>query len=127
MSYTTAEKEEVNENTPLLDFENVTFLKRGFLYGPDFGEWCAPLALDTVLEMALWSRGDTELERTRNVQQTFDHAVVELSLHPREVFNKYAPSMFTAFKEVYRFSYPIQDYETLRQKSRDKDFAPGGW
>ena len=127
MSYTTAEKEEVNENTPLLDFENVTFLKRGFLYGPDFGEWCAPLALDTVLEMALWSRGDTELERTRNVKQTFDHAVVELSLHPREVFDKYAPSMFTAFKEVYRFSYPIQDYETLRQKSRDKDFAPGGW
>lgn len=127
MSYTTAEKEEVTSATPLLPFEKVTFLKRGFLYGQDFGEWCAPLALDTVLEMALWSRGDTALERTRNVKQTFDHAVVELSLHPREVYETWSPKMFKAFKAEYRYEYPIQDYEVLRQKSRHPDFAPGGW
>jgi len=127
MGYTTAEKEEITEGSPLLTFEQVTFLKRAFRFNDLFGEWSAPLNLDTVLEMSLWSRGSTPAERSRNVKQTFDHAVVELSLHSTESYDEWAPKMFSAFKEKYGYEYPIQDQVQLQEKSRHPDFCPGGW
>ena len=68
--------------------ENSSVLKRGFRKCRD-GFYDAPLELDTVLEMPMWTRDNAD--RLVIAQQNMDTAIRELSLHGKEVFEEWIP------------------------------------
>ena len=84
MTYTDETKS--GELIPFRTIEEVGFLKRKFLKDQS-GLYRAPLALDTVLEMVNWVRGDLDLEE--KTCENMETAAFELSLHPDEVFDKW--------------------------------------
>lgn len=84
MEFTAENKEEAFTHRRKL--EDCTFLKRGFRYEPLVGRYVAPLQLDSILEMAYWTkRSGSERIMMDNVQNT----LCELSLHPNEVYNEW--------------------------------------
>lgn len=73
--------------------EEVSFLKRTFLRDGT-ASYRAPLALDTILEMVNWVRGD--LDNEEKTRENMETAAEELSLHPDCVFNEWISKFKTA-------------------------------
>jgi len=74
---------------PLRELEEVSFLKRKFRYEQLIADYVAPLELETILETPYWLHKTIEEKKT-----TLDLAqwsVDELSLHGKEVFEKWTP------------------------------------
>jgi hypothetical protein len=72
------------ELIPYRYIDQISFLKREFVFDPVTSLYRAPLAMSTVLEMMNWIRGDVDqLDRTVENVET---AMFELSLHPDEIF-----------------------------------------
>lgn len=81
--YTTADKTDVT-NAVARPIGELTFLKRGFFRGAD-GRWVAPRELESLSKQEMWlSPGVSVTENTENI-------LLELSLHPDEVWREYAP------------------------------------
>jgi hypothetical protein len=81
---------------PYKTLEEVSYLKRKFVFDPKFQIWLAPLTLDTVLEMVNWVRSELDMEdRTR---ENIETSAFELSLHDEEVFTKWT----NIYKKVSR-------------------------
>jgi len=73
----------------------VTFLKRGFArtYHLKKG-WMAPLSLDTILESIQWTKEhDLDLQFWKD---NIDHMLIELSAHPKEIFNNWSRKILAA-------------------------------
>jgi hypothetical protein len=66
----------------LRDLKDVSLLKRGFLHLN--GQWIAPLDLDTIVEMTLWTKGP--LPRVACVENVHN-AFRELTQHGPDVYN----------------------------------------
>jgi hypothetical protein len=103
--------EALKELRPLSE---INFLKRRMVF--DDTELCyiAPLDLTVILEIPYWTKkkANMELEITRcNVQLALD----ELSLHGREVFDKYAPLMRVACRERLQWVPIRTEYETCKK------------
>ncbi|TKV25281.1 hypothetical protein FCN23_09370, partial [Campylobacter jejuni] len=84
----------------------ISYLKRKFFYNEDIGKWVAPLDLNVILETPMWVRKCTDMRL-----QTFNNiefSLRELSLHPVEVWNEWAPRLLelceTHCKLVSKFS-----------------------
>jgi len=75
-------------NSPL---EEHTILKRGFRIEPSLGRWVAPLELNVVLEIPLWTKPGEEAAHV--AVDNMNTAVRELSLHGREVFEFWLPKL----------------------------------
>ena len=69
--------------------DEIKFLKRSFVWNSQQSRYVAPLALETVLEMANWVHGDVDHYELASL--TLNDAMMELAIHPREVFDKYFP------------------------------------
>jgi hypothetical protein len=67
------------------DIESVAYLKRKFVWNPEEMMWVAPLAMETVLEMTNWIRGDLDQELSTSVN--LETSAFELSLHGKETFD----------------------------------------
>jgi len=76
----------------LEDISKATILKRSFRKASD-GMYDAPLNLDVVLEMPLWTRSGND--EVHIAHQNMDVALRELSLHGKDVFNEWMPKMRT--------------------------------
>jgi hypothetical protein len=61
----------------------VTFLKRRFIYDAGFNRFLAPMELDAVLEMVMWSKKSKTVETFRD---TCRNVLRELSLHDAQTF-----------------------------------------
>jgi len=108
MEYTNETKTGVN--TGLRFLTEVSFLKRKFLWNSRAGRYVAPLDINTVLEIPMWTReipGMTDQIVEDNVQ----HAVFELALHGKDVFEKWSPLMVEALREKYGRSTEYTQYE----------------
>ena len=78
--------------------EQVAFLKRGFSYSHNHCFCFAPLALPSILEAFNWiKKTDSAIDI---MQQIAEHAIVELSMHPKPVFDKYARKIWQTFNTV---------------------------
>jgi hypothetical protein len=69
----------------LIYLDECTFLSRSFVENY-VGQWIAPLDLDTIMEMPLWSARKSATMAATNA----DTAIKELSLHPEYVFKEKA-------------------------------------
>jgi len=92
MTYTDEAKS--GEMVKYRDIESVAYLKRKFVWSADEMMWIAPLALETVLEMTNWIRGDADQEASTVVNM--ETSAFELSLHGREVFEYWIPKYVAA-------------------------------
>jgi len=69
------------------EWDNVTFLKRGFVYSERFKQWMAPLDKDVVKEMTMWyTAGPHQREIMRS---NVDVSLLEMALHGEEEFDKW--------------------------------------
>lgn len=72
---------------PFRALEDVSYLKRKFRWDEATHTYCAPLELGVVLEMINWIRGEMDQEESTSVNM--ETSAFELSLHGREIFDKY--------------------------------------
>lgn len=91
MTYTPEVKDAVEER-PSRTIEQVSFLKRSFVF--ERGQWLCPLDLDSVLYRCYWTR-----DRARmfdNIKQNLEGTLEELALHPDKVWDEYAGKISSA-------------------------------
>lgn len=91
--YTDAHKSLVFED--FVPFEDVTFLKRSFVYREEFGGFMAPLELDSIYKSLLYhvpSRAEGVLVEHQMAQSILS-ASDEIFLHGREVFDIMQPKL----------------------------------
>lgn len=86
-------------NTGLRNLSDVSFLKRGFRFDKELRRYLAPLELDVVLEIPLWTK--KRYDAVKITIDNVDTAIGELSLHGPEVFNKYVPQIAASLKEAH--------------------------
>jgi len=97
MVFTTESKE-----AAVVGFRRITeveFLKRGFYFHPMVHQWLAPLRLDVVLNIPMWTKKGTYKDDI--VADNVVVAIRELSLHPSEVFDMWRPLILKQFKYHY--------------------------
>lgn len=67
--------------------DQVSYLKRSFKFDPDLHSWLAPLDLETILEIPNWIRRCPDEDEA--VISNIEDAAAELSLHGKEIFEKW--------------------------------------
>jgi len=77
--------EEVPDTRPLTQ---ISFLKRGFYHHDTLDKWVAPLSLDTVLYIPYWCANASRAEEI--TKQNLEVCLLELSLHPPDVWKQYS-------------------------------------
>jgi len=87
MTYTDEEKS-TGTVAKYRSINEVTFLKRAFVYDTKCLWMLAPLSIETILEAPYWTKDDC---KTADVLQTLENMYYELSLHDSELFDKYGP------------------------------------
>lgn len=94
--------------------EEGAFLKRGFHFHEILRRYAAPLSLETILEMPCFTKEkDLELEYVRS---NLEKAWIELSLHPRDVFEKKVPILQEMGRAI-NYIPPETNYRRLAQES----------
>ncbi len=112
MGFVYTDEQKSNDALKYKRLEECTFLKRGFRYEERLRRYVAPLALETILEMGYWTRKSaTEADYHR----TLETAVLELALHPRKVYDRYAPLIIRAARSELNLVIEA-DYEINQLK-----------
>jgi len=94
------------------NIKDVEFLKRRFRFEPIFSRWLAPLRLEVVLNIPMWTKRVTD--RDQIVSMNVEVAVRELSLHEQSVFDYWYPRILDAFK----IAYPMEKCDYQKSLSR---------
>lgn len=89
LSYTLEDKDAV-VNAPYRSLNDVSYLKRKFLWDDDKRQYLAPLSLETILETPMWVKKCVDI----NLQTTteLENSLKELSLHPQFVWDSHIES-----------------------------------
>jgi len=87
--YTSADKTEPKDHNSHLT--NHTMIKRGFRFEATIGKWVGPLYLDRVIETCMWTKAGSKANIIGS--DNCDTVVGELSLHGKEVFEKWVPKI----------------------------------
>lgn len=94
MTYTSDDKE--SAIGLMKTTQQITFLKRHFRYSDELCRYVAPLSLFTIVEMLNWTTsGPEQLSITEENVRT---AILELSLHGKEVFNVFSSKILPVAK-----------------------------
>lgn len=96
MVYTSADKS--SEVGAMKNLEQISFLKRSFRFCPVTARWVAPLQIDSIMEMLVWTK---KQEPTTITESNVEIAFRELSLHPREIFDTLTSKILKACEETY--------------------------
>jgi len=93
MTYTDELKSLDSSEKTLFD---INYLKRKFVHCAVMNRYIPPLTLETILEMVNWVKmgAEVELQLVERVEVAF----MELSLHGKEVFNKWVPVIYNALR-----------------------------
>lgn len=111
MTYT----DEAKTGEAMADYRSigeVAYLKRNF--DQRGRRWFAPLALDTVLEMCNWRRGD--IDPVSATQVNCEMAIMELSLHTKDVWNQWKPKIEKSFFDKTGTMLETLTYEEFESK-----------
>jgi hypothetical protein len=115
LKYTMENKQDIAV-TNFRDLTSVEFLKRQFRREKDLLRYVAPLRLSVVLEIPQWTKkGQGKLEIVSSNTIT---ALRELSLHGREVYDKFSKDIVASFQDHYpgvTTSEPLQMPYRLRR------------
>lgn len=86
----------------------VSFLKRSFRFDSFTSRWVAPIDMSVILDMPNWTKNNPEL-RHSITKDNVESALMELSLHGEEVFDKYSTRIISGYKST---NLPPLKYET---------------
>jgi hypothetical protein len=117
-TYTSETKSESGVE-PLRSIDDVSFLKRKWVFDPIVHTHVAALDLDTILEMPQWTKKrDKEFHNTR---QVVDTALKELSAHGDLIWSEWYPKIMRASQEKLNHIPPIPNRRNALalQMSRD--------
>ena len=89
IGFTYTDECKTNELVTVKNLSEINFLKRKFRLSSDTGFYEAPLEFDVILEMCMWVK--TEIDIDSHCADNVEIAYKELSLHGREVFDKWTP------------------------------------
>jgi hypothetical protein len=103
MEYTEETKTGI-EQLGVRRIEECAFLKRGFRYDDVLEQWVAPLSLDTALFIPYWCHDAKQLDTI--VRDNVETCLMELALHPQDVWDTYAPKIEAAALSC--LSYPTK-------------------
>ncbi|APG76739.1 hypothetical protein 1 [Beihai picorna-like virus 79] len=119
MTYTTEAKDD-EEVDSVRTIDQVTFLKREFR--DENGHCFGPLAMETILQMPYWCRDKNNV--TEIMQSNFETAMMELSAHPQETWDEWAPVMLKEFNSLgYKTAGPpSRTYYQARFKAAKCDY-----
>nr|AHD25455.1 replicase [Himetobi P virus] len=89
LSYTLEDKD-ATVNAPYRSLNEVSYLKRKFLWDEDKRQYLAPLSLETILETPMWVKKcvDVNLQTTTELE----NSLKELCLHPQSVWDSHIES-----------------------------------
>ncbi|UHK03319.1 MAG: RNA helicase [Hangzhou dicistrovirus 1] len=90
LTYTNEAKSGVSE-VFYRTIEEVSYLKRRFVFDCTVNRYIAPLSLDTVLESPMWIHKC--VDRTMQTIVNIENSLRELSLHSVEIWNDWAPKL----------------------------------
>lgn len=96
LTYTMEEKDKIAEEQSRR-IDEVSYLKRGFLWDEDYSRYIGPLSIDTILETPQWIKKTPDPETQTFIE--LENSIKELSLHPTEVWNQWADK----FDECFHF------------------------
>jgi len=121
LTYTTESKALASE--PYRSIDEIEFYKRGFVKDAIRNRWVGPLRYADMMEMIHWTK------KNHSDTITVDNIGVvyrELSLHPREVFERDTRILLEAMHEVYPGRSPAeavwsQNYDTMRDYTLQYD------
>jgi len=111
LTYTSDKKDQ--ELVPFESMADVTFLKRGFRVDEEVpGGWAAPLAMNSITQRLYWSKSNKDPvgEFVHNMEE----ALLELSLHPTEVWNAVYP-VVTKWCREHDIPCSIQDQASAKE------------
>lgn len=91
----------------------ITFLKRAFVYDTDFMKWTAPLDKTVIYEMINWVRKNT-VDSNFLLKMNIETALREISLHGKEEYDKFV----TKLKENKIVSTIVQPYLPTFEETR---------
>ncbi len=100
------------EIQPYKDLLESTFLKRTAWFDESVGCWLGALDIHSTLEQVYWTRGNPT---DALVKANVDRAFYELSMHPIEVWRKYAGPLEEAFAKCYPYEVRQGHDESLYQ------------
>jgi hypothetical protein len=117
MVYTDESKS--NVLVPYRKLTEVNFLKRTFRWDKDFKRYRAPLALDTIREMAMWVHGTVDTYEL--TADTLREAVFELAQHDRQTYERELPP-FEAGAKLLRTKTPcaLERYEDYQIQTLER-------
>lgn len=112
--YTPGDKSgEFRETFPIAE---LTFLKRGFVC--EDNDWLCPLELESFLYVPYWSKNRKE-ERKMKIA-ALETALEELSMHPQETWDKYAPMISNVMDEYGHVSKARIDRMQYRMVAKSR-------
>lgn len=121
MTYTSEDKDSLV--APIRELKTVGFLKRGFrseiVDGVD--TILGPLSLDTIREMPYWCRNKGEMEQI--CCDNFETALIELSAHPKCVWEDLGAKMIKAYKDSGRNTAIAPERNLYLRRFLDMDKA----
>lgn len=93
----TLESKDGEAETQSRNIEEISYLKRGFIFDEDAQRYRGPIAIDTILDMPQWihKSPDPITQAKLNV----DQALKELSLHTETTWNDWYPKISSAAQE----------------------------
>jgi hypothetical protein len=92
--------------------KDIAFLKRRFRWDEDTSRYWAPLALETIREMAMWVHGRVDVHAL--TADTLQEAVHELAMHDSKTFHKEVPVFAQAARRLDVPTY-VNTYDYYRQ------------
>jgi hypothetical protein len=126
LKYQPEDKDKIECNDYLRKIEDVTFLKRSFVFDPVLRRYIAPLDLETILEIPYWVRNLSTI--IFDTQTNIMTCLEELSLHSEDVFNEYYERIRNAVDEdpdltsVYGLKQSVLRQNVLSRGSTSEGF-----
>jgi hypothetical protein len=109
--YVYTPEDKTSDLVPYRSIKECNFLKRNFRFESIMGRMVAPLSLDTILEMAFWTK------KGQNAKQitldNVDNCLSELSLHDRETFQFWSKLIVMASKDLLNYTPNCPNQEVL--------------
>lgn len=89
----------------LRSFEEISFLKRAFRYDLGRHSWVMPREINSVLETLNWVKG--QLQTSEITRMNVEQVAMELSLHPRRIFESWIPRITLASRKLLGTHQPL--------------------
>lgn len=91
------------------NLEEVTYLKRMFRFDEEKQRWESPLLLTTILETPNWCKQTLDIQEGTKIN--CENSIMELSQHPKEVFDKWSRIIYQAYYNETGDTLDISTYK----------------